>query len=366
MHTDSKLNSLLAPEDLGLRDVTLRQSFSGAERNHLFMNEAGAAFTDVSGLCGADHIGDARAFALLDYNRDGWLDLAVINANAPKLQLFENRLAHAMEPLRSQGNMIALRFVGGNDTAGPAPDKSNRDGIGAAVELQLGGATIRREYRGGEGFAAQNSSTMLIGIGAHDQVDNLRVLWPSGQVQNVQDVRAGHLVKLYEDKDSSPSGSGFELQPYRVAFSPPVAASPAPREPLAIAQPEGAEAEARFRLYATMTPWCAVCREEIPQLESLREVFGPEELMLYVVEVDEEAPEQELAPTRISEDNPAYRLLKDLEQQEVELIKQTVLQWLGADAVPASILVDSQGGIVSTGWGVPSVSEMRLLLADSP
>jgi len=62
-------------------------SQSGRERNHLFAQTptpAGdAVFRDLSGISGLDHPGDGRAFAWLDFDRDGWLDIVAVNANAP-------------------------------------------------------------------------------------------------------------------------------------------------------------------------------------------------------------------------------------------------------------------------------------------
>ena len=49
----------------------------------------------------------AVPFATLDFDRDGRVDLAVVNANEPLCELFANR--------SKAGHILALRFVGGND-----------------------------------------------------------------------------------------------------------------------------------------------------------------------------------------------------------------------------------------------------------
>ena len=43
-----------------------KMSFSGNERNHLFMNKQGESFSDVSSLSGLDEIADSRSFAIWD------------------------------------------------------------------------------------------------------------------------------------------------------------------------------------------------------------------------------------------------------------------------------------------------------------
>ena len=132
-----------------------QSSLSGRERNHLFLAQNGKRFLDLSGLSGLDHDGDSRAFALLDFDRDGWLDIAMVNANAPFFQLFHNRIGDLS---RQPGHSLVLRFVGANQTPLASPGLSNRDGIGAVVTADLGDLRIRREHRAGEGFASQNQA----------------------------------------------------------------------------------------------------------------------------------------------------------------------------------------------------------------
>ena len=86
-------------------------SFSGHERNHVFLNQGRADYVEVSGVSGLDHPGDSRAFAILDYDRDGWQDLALVSANAPMFQLYRNQMG---ERAGAVGGMVAVRFEGGN------------------------------------------------------------------------------------------------------------------------------------------------------------------------------------------------------------------------------------------------------------
>ena len=191
-------------------------SFSGHERNHLFLNLRGTEFVDVSGVSGLDDDADGRSFALLDFDRDGWQDVALVNANKPLFELYHNRAAKLTGGATGPNRMLALRFVGANRSAQPMPGKTNRDGLGAVVELQLGALKLMREHRAGDGFGAQNSATLIVGIGERDAVDSLTVRWPSGVVQEMRDVPANQLVTLYEDPAHSPLGTPFALEPYRV------------------------------------------------------------------------------------------------------------------------------------------------------
>ena len=71
-----------------------------------------------------------------------------------------------------------------------------------------------RAHRGGEGFAAQNSATLLIGVGARSEVDGLVVRWPAGGVQELGAFATGQLVSVYEDPSQSPTGEAFVSEPY--------------------------------------------------------------------------------------------------------------------------------------------------------
>ena len=133
--------------------------------------------------------------------------MAVVNANEPLCELFANR--------SKAGHILALRFVGGNDRDEVSREWSVRDGYGVQVEVDVGGRTLLREHRAGEGFSAQNSATLIVGLGAHQRADAVRVRWPSGRTQRATDVAVGSLLTVYENPRHSPTGVAFMVVPYR-------------------------------------------------------------------------------------------------------------------------------------------------------
>ena len=88
----------------------LRHSFSGHERNHLFLNRDGKRFDDVSVISGLDNIADSRAFVYWDYDRDGWQDIALVNANYPLLNFYRNEIGSDPR-IAMRNRLIDLRFV---------------------------------------------------------------------------------------------------------------------------------------------------------------------------------------------------------------------------------------------------------------
>lgn len=336
-------------------------SLSGHERNVLFLNREGKTFENVSGVCGADDPADGRAVALLDYDRDGWQDLVVVNANAPQIQLFRNQVEQVRVDT-SAGNVLALRLEGGNRTSAAMPGASNRDGVGARIEVVTPDATLVREMRAGEGFAAQNSRTLLVGLGAAASVEKVRVRWPSGKLRESGAVEAGSLVTLREAPEEG--RDAFEVTRY---VKPGVAAQavrrsrPAARRRLAAANGSGSAAP--LRVLTTMATWCDSCRAELPQVAKLREAFDPAEVALLGIPVDEDDDARKLS--RYEEEfTPAYELQKSLPEEQIEAVRQTVLEDLRIDALPAAIATDREGRVIRTMWEVPSISEVKQLLLE--
>jgi thiol-disulfide isomerase/thioredoxin len=359
-HDDRLKQAFGGSADFVFAGMSPLQSWSGHERDHLFMNEGGT-FSDISGISGLDSPLDGRAFATLDYDHDGFADLAVVNSNAPLLQLYRNRIGD-LQKARASGaaaRAIAVRFVGGNRSDAPSSGTSNRDGYGAAVLARVGDRTIVREHRCGEGLGSQNSATMLVGVGTAAAVDVLTVRWPSGKTHEVRGVPAGTLVTAYEAPEAAPDGKPFTLGD----LGPSTAATPAAAQDgqgrrfetaLAGAQP------ARLQVFTTMATWCEACKAELPQVALLRSSFGPNDVALYGVPVDDEDDGAKLEAYAKSQ-NPAYRLLTDAPEALRRELHKLLQAELPSDTLPATVVVDGERRVLLVGPGVPTVSEIRRL-----
>ena len=342
-------------------DVTMHP-LSGNERNRLFWNGQGQGFTDISALSGLDSIADGRCLALWDFDRDGWQDVAVVNANAPKLQLFHNRLGE----LEEENGMIAVRFVGGNHTSARS-ELACRDGYGAVVSLRAGGSHIVREHRCGEGFAAQNSATMIVGLGDVSKADELIVRWPSGRSQRLQHVAEGSLVTAFEDLEHAPDGTGFSVERYRTQ-SQPLLPSNGEQGDLAwliehALEEHNFSATRQACLITTTATWCAACKQQFPQIKLLKRHFG-ERLAVIGVPADKEESEELLAEYE-TENQPPYVILKRLMPEERNRIHNYIEQ-SGRHAIPSSFLLNGQGKVMGSYAGVPTVSEIAHVFPSYP
>jgi peroxiredoxin len=357
-------------------------SWSGHERNHLFFGGLhDHQFARLSGISGLDDPGDSRTFATLDFDRDGWLDIVLGNISAPRLRLFRNQIGQRASA--SNNHFVALRFVGGNEQARPSSDWSSRDGLGTYVAFDLGdGAHVYREHRLDDGLKAQNTATMVVGIGPRKAVHSVRVRWLSGRTQSTLDVPAGTLLTVYENPKRSPNGKAFVRESYRL---PPSEARtviarashnwkpyllPGERSHGSIVlkstvSTRNQESATGLRLYAAMATWCTACATEVPELRKLREAFSKNELAMFGVPVDGEDTPTKLRSWR-DKFAPPYDLLIALPQSDVAVVKGAIAAELkDTKRLPATIVTDSSGRVLLSSWGVPSISELRKLLWSS-
>ena len=363
-----------------------RNSFSGHERNRLFINHGGKAFSDLSTLSGLDADRDGRTFVTWDYDRDGRQDIALVNANAPLLNLFRNEISSSR---KADGNrMIALRFVGANHTDQPAGDASCRDGYGAVAQLALGDMALKREHRCGEGYAAQNSRTMIIGIGRHQRAQRVSVRWPSGKTTQVENVAAGTLLTCYEDGSSALQGANFVQEPYRAeSLRPPSPSAPrrvlgfiskmlrdtsrrgdsskfdeSQGRPTVIGRPSSRqEVHARLNLFMTTATWCKACSARTPQLELLRRRFDPADLALFGLPIDPADTRSKLG-RYMDRVKPPYELLLELTDPHRTEVDRLLTDSGHAAIIPSSIVTDENGAVLRVFAGVPTVSELRVML----
>jgi len=328
-------------------------SLSGNERNKLFMNSAGKSFSDMSGISGLDNIGDGRGFALFDYNRDGRQDIALVNANAPLFNLYRNAM-------KNHGNVIAVRFEGSNNAASPSKAQTNRDGFGATVIAQVtNGPTLKREHRCGEGFSAQNSNTMLIGIGSAESVSRLTVRWPSSrQVYTLQNVAAGALVTVRES-----ASKPFDVSTYLKSLPVPDRQT-TERPTFAVAASDiGAKPGTKLRLYVTTATWCEACLRHLPQINAMTKQLAADGIKIFAIPIDPEDNQAKLEKY-LAKWKPAYQLMSDLPVTERAKVGAFLVKQTGTEGppLPSSVVTDAEGKALLVTAGIPTVSDLRRLL----
>lgn len=321
------------------KPVLRSHSFSGNESNSVFLNLGGESFENISGISGLDSLADGRAFAFFDYDRDGKQDVVLTNTNNPQLQLFHNRIKEA-------GNSIQLRLTGGAREGGSPGGWSNRDAYGSHVVLKTKSATFRRELRCGDGFAAQNSKTLSIGIGGEEEAE-VTVLWPSGKMTELGKVRAGRVVSIFENPEDG-------------------ATKIVDREE-ALLSPDGFNVPFKGRLdlplkhdvnvVVTMTTWCPVC---LGELEHLRRLKADSDKVGFVgLPIDPEDHSEKLITFK-TEAGPPYEIAI-LEDEQRKVAEDLMKKSFGEHPLPATFIVDRDGHVLEAMKGTPTLSQVRLI-----
>ena len=158
------------------------RTWSGFERNVLYLNHGNCTFSDVSAVVGLDCLEDSRTFALADFDHDGRLEMVLKNRNAPQLRFFKNIIPD-LSP------SISFRLTG---------KKSNRDAIGARVTVATELGTQTRFVQAGSGFLAQHSKELFFGLGTATNSVHATIQWPSGLQQELADLPFNHRVCVEE------------------------------------------------------------------------------------------------------------------------------------------------------------------------
>ncbi len=157
-------------------------TWSGFERNVLYLNNQDGSFSDVSGIAGMDFVEDSRTFALGDFDRDGRLEVVLKNRNSPQLRLLKNVMLE-LAPA------ISFRLMG---------TKSNRDAIGTRITVETESGRQTRILRSGSGFLAQHTKEMFFGLGAAKSPVRATIQWPSGLRQELHDLPLNHRIWVEE------------------------------------------------------------------------------------------------------------------------------------------------------------------------
>ena len=155
------------------------------QEHTLFQGLGSGKFADVSENAGAV-INDrtvARGACFGDYDNDGKIDAFLVNLGA-KAKLVHNVSA-------GTGHWLAIKLVG---------TKSNRDGIGAKVEIFAGTKHELQERVAESGYLSQNDPRLHFGLGSAIVVDRIVVKWPSGREQTLEKQPVDRLLTIEEPK----------------------------------------------------------------------------------------------------------------------------------------------------------------------
>jgi tetratricopeptide (TPR) repeat protein len=176
----------LTPIDIdndGWIDLAAIVETAAGPQVRVFRNRGDGSFEDVSHILGLDDVklSAPRGLIAADVDGDGAPDLIVTQLNAPP---------------------VLLRNVGANknhfarlDLTGYA---DNKTAIGTKVEVFANGLWQKWELAGASGYQTQAAPQILVGLGDADGIDLLRILWPTGVLQDEIDLPHTQVIAMKE------------------------------------------------------------------------------------------------------------------------------------------------------------------------
>ncbi len=146
-------------------------------------NRGNGSFEDVSHALGLDRVKleSPRGLMAVDMDGDGAADLVVTQLNAPP---------------------VLLRNVGANKNHFVRLDLSgyadNKTALGVKVEIFSSGQWQKWELAGASGYQTQGPPQLLVGLGKAESIDLLRILWPTGVLQDEIDLPHTQVIAMKE------------------------------------------------------------------------------------------------------------------------------------------------------------------------
>jgi hypothetical protein len=127
----------------------------------------------------------SRGACFADYDNDGKIDAFVVNLGAPAT------LLHNVT--QTSNHWLTVKLKGNSKEK-----KSNRDGIGARLELLASGRKQIAERIAGSSYLSQDDGRIHFGLGAALKADKLTIHWPSGQEQVLENLAVDRVLTVEE------------------------------------------------------------------------------------------------------------------------------------------------------------------------
>jgi hypothetical protein len=198
----------------------------------LYHNNGNATFTDISADAGPGitTVNSSRGLAIGDLWNDGRLSAVISNMNAPPSLLVND--------VHISNHWIAFHLIGTsysatsqkqNSSSEPKPVSapqtlqslpsssfasstsstsfaSSRDAIGARITMKAGSRLFVDEVRSGSSYDSNSDMRVHFGLGAATKLDSMQIRWPSGLVEQFDNLAVDKIHTLKE-------GAGVAVKP---------------------------------------------------------------------------------------------------------------------------------------------------------
>ncbi len=174
---------------------------STLDPDRLFINNGDKTFTEADSTFGINNELVSRGCAYSDIDMDGKLDILSIVYNKPSFGLdpisclFKNAIDN-------DNNWVKFKLEG---------TTTNRSAYGSKIYVYTGNDVRMAELNGGASFCSHNTSYMHFGIGQHEAVDSVKIIWPGGEIIQVEkSIQTNTINYIKEGVSTNVSGLASE------------------------------------------------------------------------------------------------------------------------------------------------------------
>jgi len=152
--------------------------------NYIYKNNGDLSFSKKIDEWGMNRESFSNAAAVADLDNDGDLDIVVSNLN-DKPFIYKNTSEHL------NNNNIRIKLNG---------PKGNTTGLGAKITINYNGKKQFHQFKTVRGYLSSVEPVTHFGLGKTEKLDAVKVLWPDGKENNLQNIDANQLLIVnYED-----------------------------------------------------------------------------------------------------------------------------------------------------------------------
>ncbi|MEP7039658.1 MAG: redoxin family protein [Acidobacteriota bacterium] len=334
-------------------------SFSGYERDPLYLNLGGKKFTDISGVSGIDSITDGRAGVFADFDNDGDLDVFSTTIQNQTHLLFRNNVGQ-------ENNFLRIILEGDGKTV-------SRDAFGSVVRVKTSVGIETKIKSGGSGFISQNDPRILFGLGKNARAESIEVTWANGKVENFEGEMAANstlilkqgngkieTMKLAKTNLPEPmTKAEIFAQNLHIKIGKPLpdfALKTLAGMPSSMKKELKVGRQTLINIWAT---WCIPCAAEMPELEKMRTKFAARGIDLIGLNVDAEKDVN--VKGYVAKKGVTYPILVG-GTTAIEKIYAT-----DELAVPLTILIDEKGNVkdLIPGWSAETRRKFAALAGET-